>query len=66
LLKNKNMEDKRILQGKLMNSHRFITNEIADIRAKNIEPTEEDKKQIKKLEGQLKLIAESLYRLYNE
>jgi hypothetical protein len=60
------MEDKRILQGKLMNSHRLITNEIADIRAKNIEPTEEDKKQIKKLEGQLKLIAESLYRLYNE
>ena len=58
--------DKRILQGKLMNSHRLITNEIADIRAKNIEPTEEDKKQIKKLEGQLKLIAESLYRLYNE
>jgi hypothetical protein len=60
------MEDKRILQGKLMNSHRLITNEIADIKAKNIEPTEEDKKQIKKLEGQLKLIAESLYRLYNE
>jgi hypothetical protein len=60
------MEDKRILQGKLMNSHRFIINEIADIKAKNIEPTEEDKKQIKKLEGQLKLIAESLYRLYNE
>ena len=44
------MEDKRILQGKLMNSHRLITNEIADIRAKNIEPTEEDKKHIKKLE----------------
>lgn len=60
------MEDKRILQGKLMNSHRLIINEIADIKAKNIEPTEEDKKQIKKLEGQLKLIAESLYRLYNE
>jgi hypothetical protein len=60
------MEDKRILQGKLMNSHRLIINEIADIKAKNIEPTEEDQKQIKKLEGQLKLIADSLYRLYNE
>jgi len=60
------MEDKRILQGKLMNSHRLITNEIADIKAKNFETTEEDKKKIKKLEGQLKLIAESLYVLYNE
>jgi hypothetical protein len=49
-----------------MNSHRLIINEIADIKAKNIEPTEEDQKQIKKLEGQLKLIADSLYRLYNE
>jgi len=66
LLKNKNMEDKRILQEKLMNSHRIIINEIADIKAKNFEPTEEDRKKIKKLEGQLKLIAESLYRLYNE
>lgn len=60
------MEDKRILQEKLMNSHRIIINEIADIKAKNFEPTEEDRKKIKKLEGQLKLIAESLYRLYNE
>lgn len=60
------MEDKRILQEKLMNSHRIIINEIADIKAKNFEPTEEDQKKIKKLEGQLKLIAESLYRLYNE
>jgi hypothetical protein len=60
------MEDKRILQGKLMNTHTRIINEIAEIKAKNFEPTEEDKKQIKKLEGQLKLVAESLYRLYNE
>lgn len=60
------MEDRRIVQEKLMNSHRMIINEIADIKAKNFEPTEEDQKQIKKLEGQLKLIAESLYRLYNE
>jgi len=60
------MEDRRIVQEKLMNSHRMIINEIADIKSKNFEPTEEDQKQIKKLEGQLKLIAESLYRLYNE
>jgi len=60
------MEDKRIVQGKLMNTHRMVINEIADIKSKNIEPTEEDRKKIKKLEGQLKLIADSLYRLYNE
>jgi hypothetical protein len=60
------MEDKRILQGKLMNTHTRIINEIAEIKSKNFEPTEDDKKQIKKLEGQLKLVAESLYRLYNE
>jgi len=60
------MEDKRIVQGKLMNTHRIVINEIADIKSKNIEPTEEDQKKIKKLEGQLKLIADSLYRLYNE
>jgi hypothetical protein len=60
------MEDKRIVQGKLMNTHRMVINEIADIKSKNIEPTEEDQKKIKKLEGQLKLIANSLYRLYNE
>ena len=45
------MEDKRILQGKLMNSHRLITNEIADIKAKNIEPTEEDKKWFPDIAG---------------
>jgi hypothetical protein len=60
------MEDKRIVQGKLMNAHRIVSNEIADIKSKNIEATEEEQKKIKKLEGQLKLIAESLYRLYNE
>ena len=43
------MEDKRIVQGKLMNTHRMVINEIADIKSKNIEPTEEDQKKIKKL-----------------
>ena len=42
------MEDKRIVQGKLMNTHRMVINEIADIKSKNIEPTEEDQKKIKK------------------
>jgi hypothetical protein len=58
------MEDKRILQGKLMNTHTKIINEISEIKGKNIELSEDDKIKVKKLEQQLKLIAESLYKLY--
>lgn len=60
-------EDKKVLQGKLLNTHRVILNEISDIKANSTEQTlEEDRKKIQGLERQLKLIAESLYRLYNE
>lgn len=58
------MESKKILQGHLMEQHRRITNQIADIKADNFELSDEKKKEIKKLEGQLKLIAEKLYILY--
>lgn len=58
------MEDKRILQGKLMNTHTKILNEISEIKGKNIELSEDDKIKVKKLEQQLKLVAESLYKLY--
>lgn len=59
-------EDKRLLQGALMEQHRRIVNEIADIKAEKFELTEEDKKKISKLEGDLKLVAQRLYVLYNE
>ena len=59
-------EDKRLLQGALMEQHRRIINEIADIKAEKFELTEEDKKKISKLEGDLKLVAQRLYVLYNE
>ena len=59
-------EDKRLLQGALMEQHRRIVNEIADIKAEKFELTEEDKKQISKLENDLKLVAQRLYVLYNE
>ncbi len=58
------MEDRRILQGKLMSTHTKIINEISEIKGKNIELSEDDKIKVKKLEQQLKLIAESLYKLY--
>jgi len=57
--------DKRIMQGTLMEQHRRIINEIADIKAEKFELTEDDKKRIGKLENDLKLIAQRLYTLYN-
>jgi hypothetical protein len=58
------MQDKRIIHGQLMNEHRILGNEIADIKANSFELNEDQKKQVEKLENQLKFIAEKLYRLY--
>ena len=58
-------EDNRILQGALMEQHRRIIKEIADIKAEKFELTEEDKRKISKLENDLKLVAQRLYVLYN-
>jgi hypothetical protein len=55
-----------ILQGALMEQHRRVINEIADIKAEKFELTEEDKQKISKLEFQLKEIAQRLYVLYNK
>ncbi len=49
-------EDNRQLQGALMEQHRRIINEIADIKAEKFELTEEDKRKISKLENDLKLV----------
>ena len=57
--------DNRQLQGALMEQHRRIINEIADIKAENFELTEEGKQRISKLENELKLVAQRLYVLYN-
>ncbi len=58
--------DNRQLQGALMEQHRRIINEIADIKAEKFELTEEDKRKISKLENDLKLVAQRLYVLYND
>ena len=60
------MGDKRELQGKLMNTHRKILNEISEIKATNFELSEEDRKKIEKLELQVKEVAQKLYVLYNK
>jgi len=59
------MEDKRLLQGHLMNQHRRLINEISEIKANSFELNEEEKKRIKKLEFELKIVAQRLYSLYN-
>lgn len=58
------MENKRILYDSLSNQHRLITNQIGDIKAKNFELTEEDKKQIQKLEMRLIEIMNQLKSLF--
>ena len=56
--------DKIELQGRLMNEHRMITNQISDIKANNFELTQENKKEIAELERKLKIVAQKLYTLY--
>lgn len=56
--------DKRIIQGQLMNEHRLISNEIADIKASSFELSKEQKQRISELEMRLKMIAQKLYKLY--
>ena len=55
-----------ILQGALMEQHRRIINEIADIKSANFELSDEDRKKIANLEYQLKVVAQRLYVLYNK
>jgi hypothetical protein len=56
--------DKRMIQGQLMNEHRLISNEIADIKASSFELSKEQKQRISELEMRLKMIAQKLYKLY--
>ena len=58
--------DKRIIHGQLMNEHRLISNEIADIKASSFELNKEQKEKVQQLEWRLKDIANKLYTLYNQ
>jgi hypothetical protein len=49
-----------------MTMHTNIINEISEIKQKNFELSDEDKKKVNELEKRLKLVAESLYKLYNQ
>jgi hypothetical protein len=58
------MENKRLLYDSLSNQHRLITNQIGEIKAKNFELTEEDKKEIQKLETRIIEITNQLKSLF--
>ena len=40
------MQDKKIIHGQLMNEHRRLSNEIADIKANSYELNQEEKRKI--------------------
>jgi hypothetical protein len=62
-LKNKIMQDKRIIHGQLMNEHRRLANEISDIKANSYELNEQEKKQVAELQRQQMLIMKKLENL---
>lgn len=58
------MENKKLIYESLLNQHRMISNQISEIKAKNFEPTEQDKKDIKMLEQRLILIMNQMKSLF--
>jgi hypothetical protein len=62
-LKKKNMQDKRIIHGQLMNEHRKLANEIADIKANSYELNEQEKRQVAELQRRQLMIMKQLENL---
>jgi hypothetical protein len=62
-LKNKIMQDKRIIHGQLMNEHRRLANEVADIKAESYELNDEQKRRVAELQRQQMLIMKKLENL---
>jgi hypothetical protein len=57
------MQDKRIIHGQLMNEHRKLANEIADIKANSYELNEQEKKQVAELQRRQLMIMKQLENL---
>jgi hypothetical protein len=58
------MESKKTIYESLLNQHRLVSNQISDIKSKNFEPSEEDKKEILKLEVRLIEIMNQMKSLF--
>lgn len=58
------MQDKRIIHGQLMNEHRRLANEIADIKANSYELNEEEKRKVNELQQRQMIIMKQLENLF--
>jgi len=58
------MESKKIMYESLLNEHRTVSNKISDIKSRNFEQTDEDKKEIQKLERRLIEIMNQMKSLF--
>jgi hypothetical protein len=58
------MESKKTMYESLLNQHRLVSNQISDIKSKNFEHSEEDKKEILKLEVRLIEIMNQMKSLF--
>ena len=57
------MQDKRIIHGQLMNEHRNLANEIADIKANSYELNEDEKRKVSELQRRQLIIMKQLENL---
>jgi hypothetical protein len=57
------MQDKRIIHGQLMNEHRRLANEVADIKAENYELNDEQKRRVADLQRRQMIIMKQLENL---
>jgi hypothetical protein len=58
------MENKKLMYESLLNQHRLVSNQIGEIKSRNFELTEEDKKEIQKLEKRLVEIMNQMKNLF--
>lgn len=58
------MKNKKLLYENLLNQHRTVSNKISEIKTRNFEPSELDKKEIKMLEGRLLQIMNQMKVLF--
>jgi hypothetical protein len=58
------MESKKVMYESLLNQHRQVSNQISEIKARNFELTEQDKKEIQALELRLISIMNQMKSLF--
>ncbi len=59
------MSDKRMIYESMLNEHRRVQNQIADIKANSFELNEEEKKKVKELETRQVQLMNQMKVLFN-